>query len=210
MLKIIIPNYNKGPYLKELFDSLEPQMTDQDVMVFVDDHSTDKSVSILKKHPIYKKTILIENKGKNWWCAKARNMGMDYVTRLEDWFCFIDSDDYVNDNYIETLHRYMREDKAPIYCFSFSIRYDSSDEEILPEDRLAIYTRLYKGEIAGAVHLPEKEAQKLTHCGEDIEFAQLTGLKFRDIIYTDDNIYNYRLGVPKGESELSANPGRRK
>lgn len=64
MITIIIPNYNKELYLKELLDSLNKQLNNQCEIIFIDDGSTDKSVSIVKEHPIYKKENFnfIENK----------------------------------------------------------------------------------------------------------------------------------------------------
>lgn len=204
MLRIIIPNYNKAPYLKELLDSLAPQMTEEDQIIFVDDNSTDNSIEIVKEHPLYKNHLfLVENKGKRWWCAKARNLGMEYVED-GDWFCFIDSDDFASSSFIQTLHSYMKEQKALIYCYKCKIiDINSKTSEVPLGDRLAVYTRLYHSSIVGAIHFSEDYKYKEAHCGEDMEFTRRAVAAAGEVIYKDDVLYNYRLGVPGGESSLS-------
>lgn len=201
MLKIIIPNYNKESYLKELFDSLYPQLTENCRIYFIDDCSTDKSVSILENHPIKKFTTLIQNEGRQW-CSISRNKGLEYVTS-EDWFCFIDSDDYVKSNYIETLENYIQDGKSDIYVYKEQIIDEITKEEFPLDDQMAIYTRLYKGFLAELVKMRENKELKEAHAGEDTFYNIDSSLKAFRISYCDDIIYVYRRSVKNGESEIS-------
>lgn len=49
---IIIPNYNKEPYIKECLDSVFKQNFKDYEVIFIDDASTDNSLDIIKNYPV--------------------------------------------------------------------------------------------------------------------------------------------------------------
>ncbi len=216
-LCIIIPNYNKAQWIGELLDSLLPQITDEVQIILIDDASTDNSVEIIRNHPIFDKITFIQNES-NRWCSATRNTGLEYVRSnvLEKpWYCFIDSDDFVKPNYIQTLLGYIEDNQFDCYVFKHDL-YDETNKEYVPicitttdspkegditgDDQLAIYTRLFNWNCFEEFNMSNDFRQR--HCGEDLEYTVRVA-KEKKIKYTDDIIYTYRLDVPKGQARLS-------
>lgn len=97
-LSLIIPVYNAEKYLEECLKSVVNQLTNYTYeIICINDGSTDSSLQILEK---YKENIRIftqENQG----ISCARNKGLELSNGL--YVGFIDNDDFVNSNYVETL-----------------------------------------------------------------------------------------------------------
>lgn len=91
-LSIIIPFYNTLELTEELLDILVPQLLEEIEIILVNDGS---DAIGLGKYPI--KIINTSNGG----VSRARNIGLDYASG--DYIAFIDSDDKVASNYIETI-----------------------------------------------------------------------------------------------------------
>ena len=100
-LSIIIPVYNSEKYLKECLDSIFNNKTKYKYEVIcINDGSTDKSLEILEKYKKNHKNLIIINQD-NSGAASARNKGLDNA--VGKYIAFIDSDDYIANNYIEKL-----------------------------------------------------------------------------------------------------------
>ena len=94
-ISIIIPAYNAAKYIKRCIISLLNQTYKNIEIIVVNDGSTDNTLDILKNYDI--KVINQENLGVS--CARnngLKNCSGDYIT-------FVDSDDYVDKNYIEDI-----------------------------------------------------------------------------------------------------------
>ena len=99
-ISIVIPVYNAERYLKRCIDSIWNQTyTDWEILA-IDDGSSDNSLEILeecKKYIRDKITIISqENRG----VARTRNRGIE-VSR-GDYLMFIDNDDYIDRDYLES------------------------------------------------------------------------------------------------------------
>ncbi len=89
MVSVIIPSYNRWPYVgRAIYSVLCQSFLDIEVIV-VDDGSTDESYLV---YEIFKDKIKLVKLGVNTGVSKARNMGI----RMShgDYICFLDSDDY--------------------------------------------------------------------------------------------------------------------
>jgi glycosyltransferase involved in cell wall biosynthesis len=92
-LSIIIPAYKAEPYIYELFDCLNPQITEEVEVMVIDDGSP---VPVKVTYPwiqLYRQ----ENQG----VSTARNYGIEHTTG--EYIAFIDADDLVAKDYIATL-----------------------------------------------------------------------------------------------------------
>ena len=102
MVSIVIPVFNTAPYLRECLDSVLSQTLTDFEAICVDDGSSDDSLSILRdyeaKDPRVKVVALPENRG----LCEARNLGID--TAAGDYVYFLDSDDWLDEAYIEELY----------------------------------------------------------------------------------------------------------
>jgi len=106
---IIVPVYNAAKYIKQCFYSISAQTHKDIEAVFVDDCSTDDSKEILKKliakhsNKSAIKYTLIEHETNKNVCA-ARNSGIKHALDVKaDYLSFIDSDDMLTPNCVETL-----------------------------------------------------------------------------------------------------------
>ena len=102
-ISIIIPVYNSEKYLEECIISLLNQTLKECEFIFINDGSTDNSYNICKEYERKDGRIVLINQ-ENRGVSTARNIGM---TRAQgDYITFVDSDDYVDNKYIETLLSY--------------------------------------------------------------------------------------------------------
>ena len=99
-LMIIVPVYNAEDYLKDCIDSLLTQNTKYSYkIVFVDDGSTDRSNVILDDYVENEKVEIIHK--QNSGIAGARNTALKNICGR--YIMFVDSDDLLADNAVESL-----------------------------------------------------------------------------------------------------------
>jgi len=88
---IIIPNFNKQPYLEDCLNSVLNQSYKNIEIIIIDDHSTDASKKTIRsfeeKHKNIKAIFLTKNQG----VSHARNYGASKTDA--DFITFLDSDD---------------------------------------------------------------------------------------------------------------------
>ena len=100
LVSIIIPVYNGSNYMREAIDSALAQTYKNIEVIVVNDGSTDNSLEKLHESlPIQKNIKIISQ--NNQGVSRARNTGIQHATG--DYVTFIDCDDYVSSNYLQTL-----------------------------------------------------------------------------------------------------------
>ena len=100
-VSIIIPFHNTEKYIEKCLDSIAKQTYQNIEVLLIDDGSTDNSRKICEKYVKLDKRFQIIIHKKNRGPAVARNTGLDFVTG--DYICFIDSDDYVHEDFVSKL-----------------------------------------------------------------------------------------------------------
>ncbi len=113
-IDIIIPNFNKGKYLRECLQSVINQTYKKWKIYIVDDCSTDNSREILidfKKEDRFNITLL----DKNFGPSHCRNIGIKNST--SNFIAFLDSDDFWPDNKLEIQIKEMLNNN---YDFSYT------------------------------------------------------------------------------------------
>lgn len=100
LVSIIIPIYNVEVYLHRCLDSVLNQTYQNLEVILVNDGSTDKSALIAQKYVDMDKRFFLIHK-PNGGLSDARNTGLDVATGR--YITFIDSDDYVGEQYVEKL-----------------------------------------------------------------------------------------------------------
>ena len=101
LLSMIIPVYNARPYLATLIRSLCAQTESRFEVVFVDDGSTDGSYDELLSLTADVPFGVVLHRQENGGVSVARNVGVTLATG--DYLSFVDSDDALHPNYVETL-----------------------------------------------------------------------------------------------------------
>lgn len=107
LISIIIPVYNVEKYLNQCLDSVINQTYRNLEIILVDDGSTDSSGLICDEYKGKDERITVIHK-KNGGLSDARNVGIEICSGR--YITFIDSDDYVLEDYVgylyELLYKY--------------------------------------------------------------------------------------------------------
>lgn len=116
-LSIIVPIYNTDKYLKKCVNSLINQNTDEYEIILINDGSSDKSDIICtdyaKKHKELIKYIKKENSG----LSDTRNSGIK--KSKGKYICFVDSDDYIEDNCLKSFKEILKEGNIDILFYGY-------------------------------------------------------------------------------------------
>lgn len=116
-ISVIVPVYNVESYLPRCLDSILAQTLQDLEIILVDDGSTDQSGRICEMYAARNGHIQVihqENRG----ASAARNTGLKKISG--DWISFVDSDDWLDPKFYETLLEVAKEYKADIACCGFS------------------------------------------------------------------------------------------
>lgn len=105
-VSIIIPVYNAQQYLNRCMDSIMNQSYQDFEVICINDCSPDSSQKILEAYEEkYGKKIKLLVNQENIGAAKCRGRGM--AAAQGEYITFVDSDDYIRRDYLETYCRYM-------------------------------------------------------------------------------------------------------
>lgn len=206
LISIIVPCYKVEKYLPICIESIIRQTYTHLEILLVDDGSPDKSGQICDEYAEKDSRIIVIHK-ENGGLSDARNVAINQANG--EWITFVDSDDFIADNYVETLYGLARELRCD--CSVCCLR--SFNEGEIPMKRFS---------------LPKKESfpplkaielmfyqKKFDHCAQaklyhrrlfDTGIKYPKGLVFEDmattyqllmqsqgVAYTDADLYNYLL-----------------
>lgn len=122
-VSIIIPVYNKDKYIRKCINSILKQSYENIEIIVIDDGSTDNSAKILDEFDRKYEKIRVIHK-KNGGVSSARNVGLEYVKG--DRIIFVDSDDYVNNDYVSSL---LKDENADLNIINYT-RIDKHKKEL--------------------------------------------------------------------------------
>ncbi len=111
LITIIVPVYNVEQYLEKCLDSIINQTYKKLEILLVDDGSTDASGKICDLYAEKDHRIKVVHK-KNGGVSSARNVALNIASG--SYIHFIDADDYIELNMIETLYHYIKRDDYDI------------------------------------------------------------------------------------------------
>lgn len=95
---IIIPVHNGEKYIEKCIESVLKQKYNNYEIIIINDNSNDNTTNIIKKYNIKVYNVNYNNIGK------SRNYGV--LKAKGDYIIFIDADDYIDDNLLETIEKY--------------------------------------------------------------------------------------------------------
>lgn len=108
-ISFIVPVYKVEEYLERCIESILNQKNIQFEIILVNDGSPDNSQKIIDRYAKKDKRI-ISIKKENEGVSIARNTGLDAATG--DYILFIDSDDYIEEDYAEYFVNLLEKDHA--------------------------------------------------------------------------------------------------
>ncbi len=125
MISIIVPVYNVERYLPECLDSICGQSYRNLQIILVDDGSTDNSGTICDQYAEKDPRIRVIHK-PNGGAASAKNAGLDAIRG--NYVAFIDSDDYVEPQWLERTMAVIQSMDADVVEFAFDRIYRTGNE----------------------------------------------------------------------------------
>lgn len=130
-VSIIVPVYNVSEYLERCVNSLFQQKYKNVEIILVDDCSTDGSRELAKKLAKKDSRCIFIQREKNGGLSAARNTGMEAASG--EWLAFVDSDDWVTEDYISAMYDIAQKDNAEIVISSIYYYYENgSYKEVSP------------------------------------------------------------------------------
>ena len=149
LVSIIIPIYNSSKFLKKLLNNVICQSYKDIEIILIDDGSKDDSLQICKEFQQKDERIKVISK-ENGGVSSARNKGIEMATGK--YITFVDSDDNIDKNYINTLVNNIEEN-----CLVKVNTKNTLEEEIISKEK---YIKgIVSGKIQGVCwgYLFEKE-----------------------------------------------------
>lgn len=144
LLSILIPTYNRNESLIKLLQKLQPQIQDEVEVIVVDDHSDNQ---LKLEFPSWLKYIVLEENSGG--ASIPRNVGLDNAKGK--YIAFIDADDMVSDDYIQTILDKTKEDWD--YCY---ISWKCSTHNVIIKDEppswnCCVWNCIYKRDLIGNI-----------------------------------------------------------
>lgn len=207
-ISVIVPVYNVEKYLSKCIDSILRQTFTDFEIILVDDGTEDISGQICDDYVHrYHNVQVIHQRNKG--LALARECGLSaakgrYVT-------FVDSDDWIEKQMLEVMHKQAIDTKADVVCSCFRRFYDEKDKiedfnvksgTIICESKkemiyhlhvtrqlsTSAWAKLIRRKMLENVHFPEKLA-----IGEEHDMVVQMIFQTTKLVLIDDVFYNYRI-----------------
>ncbi len=204
LISVIVPIYNVEKYLRACIESIINQTYKNIEIILVDDGSPDKCPNICDNYKKNDKRIRVIHK-KNGGLSDARNAGIDNVSGK--YICFVDSDDYIEIDYIEKLYNslkknntkiaqcginYVDENNKLIKSIGYSREQVKSGRNMLLDindfhevENTVVWNRLYDISLFKNIRFPFGKIH------ED-EFVTYLLYYENNVSIINDNLYNYR------------------
>ncbi len=122
-ITVIIPCYNVEKYLDSCVQSIINQTYKNLEIILVDDCSTDNTWKIIKQYEKKYENIKALKNEKNSGAGYSRNRAVEIASN--QYISFIDSDDYIELNFYETMLKQMKKEKADVVVCDIFVRYDN-------------------------------------------------------------------------------------
>ncbi len=195
-VSIIIPVYNVEDYLAECIESVINQSFRDLELICINDGSTDNSLAILEEYAAIDDRITVISQ-KNQGLSGARNTGLEYVRG--EFVEFLDSDDMLDEQSIETLYSYASAENLDVVFFGAKTVYEY--------DRLKAsfsnYDSYYDSTVRYSVSSGQQLFYRLRHdhvyresaCLQFLRTAFLkdNGLRFYPGIIHEDNLFTFMV-----------------
>lgn len=204
VISVIVPVYNVEQYLDKCINSILNQTYKNIEVILVDDGSPDNCGKVCDEYSKMDSRIKVIHK-ENGGLSDARNVGIDNANGK--YICFVDSDDYIENRYIELLYRAIKENNVDIaQCginkisndeiFIENIGYKKnevkSSKKMLEDlyttnwENILVWNKMYLKQIFEDVRFPKGKIH------EDEFTTHKVLYKVEKISIVDSYLYNYR------------------
>lgn len=219
VISIIVPVYKVEKYLKRCIDSVLEQTFCDFELILVDDGSPDQCGRICETYAEKDGRIITLHR-KNGGLSAARNTGLDWMFANSEssYVTFIDSDDWIHPQYLETLLGTIEKNNAGVSVAGFQRMDEYQDDTIdkldrFPEEVMGAedfflnhewnfnyaWGKLYRREYFRHVRYPEGKNFEDTFTTYKVLFAGKT------VAFIDSPLYYYFYNI-EGISHSLWNP----
>ena len=172
-VSFIVPVYNVETYLPKCIESILDQTFNDIEIILIDDGSTDNSGNICDKYQIQDSRIQVIHQN-NQGISHTRNIGIEQAKGK--YISFIDSDDFVSNNYTEILLKAINRDTEIDISFceyyivkdDLSVVHTMNSSDMIYDNETGIYLlcqdkeiknyvwgKLFKKELFASIRFPE-------------------------------------------------------
>lgn len=205
VISIIIPVYNTSIYLEKCLNSIHNQSFKDYEVICIDDGSSDNSLDILKKYEKILKNCKVIS-GQNKGVASVRNKGLEHA--CGEYIVFIDSDDFIEKDYLEKLYNESCKSNADVVICNFYRYYENLNlsipvllkkskglysnhsilKSLIPDILIHSYlwNKLWKKELFNNLKFPNIKY-------EDISVMCDLFYKTKKVAIINDTLYYYRI-----------------
>ena len=217
LISIIVPVYKVEDYLECCLDSLCRQSMPEIEVILIDDASPDRCGEICDAYAARDERFRVIHRPENKGLSAARNLGISLASC--DYLMFVDSDDWVADDFCKDAYQCAMQNHADLVMFNFQFVKDSkklpASSETVPEGfktrdeaidllftkvKNYAWNKLYRKELFNGVLYPEGYAY------EDIATTYKTVLNASNIYYINNALYYYRQR-PESITSENKTPG---
>lgn len=190
VITFVVPAFNSQRTISRTINSILCQTASNYRIILINDGSTDNTSNICenyqKKYPKKIKYIQQENKG----LGGARNTGLDFA--CSEYISFLDSDDWLMPNYVETLIRCIGiyKDKKPEIILTLPKIYNENSKLICNWYDAILFKKIFEKD--GQIKNPQKEKRLLctdvNQCRKvlHLEYIQKINFRFREKVKWED------------------------
>jgi len=207
LVSIIIPVYNVERYLAQCIESILSQTFADFELLLINDGSRDNSGNICDSYASDDIRVRVFHKN-NSGVSASRNLGIHHAEGK--WITFIDSDDWVDNDYLETLIRHTGDNVGLVvggYKKHFLVNHESCASEVTTEYTPANFSRFYDSFIStcmvkavwGNLFLTSELKDKEELFVEDMSLGEDTVFKLNyikelkhSIVVVNRSLYNWR------------------
>lgn len=204
LISVIIPVYNSEAVLESCLSSLFSQTYTNFEIILIDDGSSDASLKICEKYAKEYSNVFALRQAENKGPSSARNLGIE--ASHGDYIAFVDSDDQIAPQYLETLLTNIKNSGADISAVSYQIvkrgkqpkqnkdnktlSFSSNEAiaDLLYQNRLdsSQCCKLYRKSVIEKIRFDERISVY-----EDLLFVYQAFCNCNKIVWSDQKLYYY-------------------
>ena len=197
LISVVVTCYNHENYIEQCLRSIFNQTYRNIELIVLDDGSTDSSSEIIQEVLKESPFVTTFESHENIGVVRTRNKGINLLNG--DYFIFVDSDDFLDDRYVEELYDCAINHQADIvYCDLFNFE---KNEVYLKAQEFELHSLLVSNYISNC-SLVKKAILKDTYYDEKLSGKKLEDYDFflnliinngAKAVYQPNTKLNYRV-----------------
>ncbi len=187
LVSIVVPCYNVEKYISCCLDSLVDQSYSNVEIILIDDGSTDRTSELIREYADKYSNVFYHFR-ENGGLSAARNSGI--ALAKGEYIAFVDSDDWVEPDYIEKLYRTILRGNADIAICGF--KKEDMEEDIVTFDRDELMSSHAAMRILGDIY-PKENVLMVIACNKLYKASLFDNLRFPECRIHEDEFCAHRI-----------------